>query len=417
MLKSQNWSLDNFQQNGFALLKAAISEHRISQLIAAIENIGSDDNTFALPGMRHLLQRCPSVRRFAKSSQVRQIAASVIGSEARPVKAILFDKTPGANWYVTWHQDLTIAVKERIELPGFGPWSVKEGIAHVQPPEAILKNMVSLRIHLDACSQENGAIKFIPGSHNAGVLDPSAIESWRNEHESACCAAERGDALLMRPLILHSSSQSKHPNHRRVLHIEFAASDLPCGLEWAEGSGLDTVELLMAIEEEFGIEIPNKHAEKIYTVGEMYEYLRRRLATTPADECLSQKIFYKLRRALIANYRMARKDVSPESKMTDLLSLEEIEQGWPYLQLFIDLQTPAFKVANEFFGFKLTDRMLTVREMVAALIALNAKSLFQDSNIDDDVWHRLVTVIVRQLNVDRHQVTPEASFTRDLGAC
>ena len=114
---------------------------------------------------------------------------------------------------------------------------------------------------------------------------------------------------------------------------------------------------------------------------------------------------------------MARKDVSPESKMTDLLSLEEIEQGWPYLQLFIDLQTPAFKVANEFFGFKLTDRMLTVREMVAALIALNAKSLFQDSNIDDDVWHRLVTVIVRQLNVDRHEVTPEASFTRDLGAC
>jgi ectoine hydroxylase-related dioxygenase (phytanoyl-CoA dioxygenase family) len=234
MLKSQNWSLDNFQQNGFALLKAAISEHRISQLIEAIENIERDGDTPASPGVRHLLQRCPAVRRFAKSLQVRQIAASVIGKEARPVKAILFDKTPGANWYVTWHQDLTIAVKERIEVPGFEPWSLKEGTPHVQPPATILENMVSLRIHLDACSEENGAIKFIPGSHNAGIMNPSEIESWRTEHESACCGAERGDVLLMRPLILHSSSQSKHPNHRRVLHIEFAASDLPGGLDWAE---------------------------------------------------------------------------------------------------------------------------------------------------------------------------------------
>jgi hypothetical protein len=136
----------------------------------------------------------------------------------------------------------------------------------------------------------------VPESHLRGILAPSDVAALR-EGPFVCCAAERGDIILMRPLILHSSSQSTNPDHRRVLHIEYAASALPFGLEWAEASGLDTVELLLAIEEEFGVDIPDD-AERLTTVGETYEWLRTRLASTPAVDCLTQKVFYKLRRAL-----------------------------------------------------------------------------------------------------------------------
>ncbi|MCX7697976.1 MAG: acyl carrier protein [Candidatus Goldbacteria bacterium] len=41
---------------------------------------------------------------------------------------------------------------------------------------------------------------------------------------------------------------------------------------------LDTVELVMALEEEFGIEIPDEEAEKIKTVGEAIEHIKTKLS-------------------------------------------------------------------------------------------------------------------------------------------
>lgn len=427
---TKEMSIDAFEREGYLLLKKVISGEEIRTLICSLETTRQESNVAATaPGLRHLLRRSWKVRRLAKSQELMEIAARVLGGKAKPVKAILFDKTPASNWCVAWHQDLTIAVKAQIDMPGFGPWSVKDGVPHVQPPADVLGNMVSLRIHLDSCAGENGAIKFLPGSHKLGILGVSEIEAWRKQQQSVCCAAEPGDVILMRPLILHGSSQSINPDHRRVLHIEYAGAPLPGGLKWAEASGLDTVEMVMAIEEEFGVEIPDEDAEQITTVGEMYDWLRRRLSETTQEECLSQKMFYKLRRALIENYRLERRVIKPDTKVTDLISLEEVEQGWPFLQLFIDLKTPPFKAANELLAFKLFDRMLTMREMVSALISLNKKTLFPKmyssnesfSNVqiyaDTHIWPRLVDVIVRQANVNRDEIRPEASFTRDLGLC
>lgn len=252
---------DAFEKDGFALIKRIVSESQLCELTDSIEAMRSEEPTKA--GVRNLLTRCPAVRIFAESEALREIAAKVLGRRAKPVKAILFDKTPDSNWYVTWHQDMTIAVKQRIDAPGFGPWSMKDGIQHVQPPPVVLEKMVSLRVHLDDCLEGNGAIKFVPGSHVRGLLAPSDIAALRDSATSVCCGAERGDIILMRPLILHSSSQSTNPDHRRVLHIEYAAAALPFGLEWAEASGLDSVELVLAIEEEFGLEIPDRDAEQL----------------------------------------------------------------------------------------------------------------------------------------------------------
>jgi ectoine hydroxylase-related dioxygenase (phytanoyl-CoA dioxygenase family) len=160
----------------------------------------------------------------------------VIGPGAFPVRALFFDKLPRANWSVPWHQDFTIAVAERVEVPDFAGWSVKEGVIHVQAPAGILEKMVTLRLHLDDCDEENGALRVIRGSHRHGKLADADVERWKETGEVVTCAVPKGGVLLMRPLLLHASSPAKRPCHRRVLHLEYAAEPLPPGLRWYEPS-------------------------------------------------------------------------------------------------------------------------------------------------------------------------------------
>jgi ectoine hydroxylase-related dioxygenase (phytanoyl-CoA dioxygenase family) len=187
-------------------------------------------------GTRHLLE-LPLVQDLARSRPVRAIAESVLGPDCFPVRAILFDKTPTANWKVVWHQDLSIAVRERRDVNGFGPWSVKEGVPHVQPPVEILERMLAIRIHLDDCGLENGPVRVIPRSHLVGRLTAPAIDAWRSEHSATDCVVARGGILAFFPLLLHASSISQRPEHRRVIHFEFAASGLPGGLRWYYSTG------------------------------------------------------------------------------------------------------------------------------------------------------------------------------------
>jgi ectoine hydroxylase-related dioxygenase (phytanoyl-CoA dioxygenase family) len=151
-----------------------------------------------------------------------------------PVRAIFFDKTAESNWRVPWHQDLTIAVVAQIETTSFVAWSVKDGIFHVQPPQEILESMATVRLHLDDYLADNGALKIIPGSHLHGKLDAVQITAWTSKQTSVACEVPKGGALLMRPLLLHSSSPARNPSHRRVLHIEYATIELPNGLKWFE---------------------------------------------------------------------------------------------------------------------------------------------------------------------------------------
>jgi ectoine hydroxylase-related dioxygenase (phytanoyl-CoA dioxygenase family) len=72
----------------------------------------------------------------------------------------------------------------------------------------------------------------LPGSHRAGRLDAAAIERWKTQVSEIQCVAKKGDVILMRPLLLHASSAARVASRRRVLHLEFAADDLPGNLEW-----------------------------------------------------------------------------------------------------------------------------------------------------------------------------------------
>ncbi|MFX6794097.1 hypothetical protein ABTH15_19960, partial [Acinetobacter baumannii] len=72
-------------------------------------------------------------------SPIGALAAAHIGAGAKPVRAILFDKSPGANWALDWHQDRTIAVDAHLPVPGFGSETIKAGIPHVEPPFEIIE--------------------------------------------------------------------------------------------------------------------------------------------------------------------------------------------------------------------------------------------------------------------------------------
>lgn len=175
----------------------------------------------------------PDVRNLAQSL-LAILVRPHLPAEPVPVRGIYFDKRLETNWLVAWHQDLTLALRDRIEMPGWGPWSVKDGVPHVQPPVECLEQMLTVRLHLDDADADNGALRVLPGSHRLGRLSAERIAKCRETNAEVLCAAKSGDALLMRPLLLHASSRSTSECRRRVLHIEFAAFPLPSPLEWQE---------------------------------------------------------------------------------------------------------------------------------------------------------------------------------------
>ncbi|NEP45880.1 MAG: phytanoyl-CoA dioxygenase family protein, partial [Okeania sp. SIO2H7] len=183
-------------------------------------------------GIRRLLEKVPAVRLLCQKPQLRALIEPILGTNAFAVRGIFFDKTPTANWGVYWHQDLTIAVKKRIDTAGFSPWSVKEGINCVQPTIAILERMLTLRVHLDDVHTNNGPLSVIPGSHRQGIWQQKTIETVKNTPVN--CLVKSGGVVVMRPLLIHSSRSALKPNRRRVIHLEFAAEKLPNGLEWYE---------------------------------------------------------------------------------------------------------------------------------------------------------------------------------------
>jgi ectoine hydroxylase-related dioxygenase (phytanoyl-CoA dioxygenase family) len=210
------------EENGFAIFPHCLAEEIVEHLCLHLGNTKH--------AQRNLLH-VPIVRELAVSEAVKQLVAALLGKECFAVRGILFNKTPDSNWKVVWHQDRTIAVRERKDAVHFGPWSVKAGVPHVQPPAPVMARMLAIRLHLDESHESNGPLRVIPGSHKAGSLSSAEIATWR-ERPSVICTVSRGGAILMRPLLVHASSSSAKPESRRVIHLEFAADALPNGLEW-----------------------------------------------------------------------------------------------------------------------------------------------------------------------------------------
>lgn len=183
-------------------------------------------------GVRGVLAR-PSVGNLADA--LARLAESVFGGPAFPYRATLFDKSARANWLVAWHQDTALPIAARADAPGWGPWTTKAGVLHAIAPADALERIVALRIHLDDSTADNGPLRVVPGSHRGGVLTNEEIDLRVASGAAVTCVADRGDVLVMRPLLLHASSKAASAAPRRVLHVEYATERaLPGGLQLAD---------------------------------------------------------------------------------------------------------------------------------------------------------------------------------------
>lgn len=181
---------------------------------------------------RRLLKVIPALKNVLFNKNLRRILKA-IDEEAFLTKAIYFDKTPDANWFVNWHQDIPINVATRKEVEGYSKWTKKEGVISVCPPEEICQNRFSIRIHLDDADVQNGALQILPGSHKK-IFDDQEIRLIAENSLPVLCEVPSGGIHLMKPLLLHASSKSQTQKRRRVIHLEFASVELDKGLEWGE---------------------------------------------------------------------------------------------------------------------------------------------------------------------------------------
>jgi len=221
---------------GFTVIRNVFSPAEIAAMLQAIEKADSSGNAFRktadLFAIRRFLKVVPDMVPLVFTPAFNGIIHQLLGKDYSPVKSIYFDKPGASNWFVAYHQDLTISVDKKAELAGFGPWSVKGEQYAVQPPRDLLESNGTFRIHLDDTDAGNGALRVVPGSHRKGVYRPETID-WTKEKEETC-AVPAGGVMVMRPLLLHASGRTTNDRKRRVIHIECSNRHLPEPLRWSE---------------------------------------------------------------------------------------------------------------------------------------------------------------------------------------
>lgn len=224
---------NEIERDGYTIVRGVLKAEMVAELIALLEPIITASPT---AGIRGLTQKVPRIRALSESQPIRRLVERILGPQATLVRSVLFNKDQETNWQVAWHQDLSIAVKDKVEMKEYSSWSLKEGMVHVQPPTAVLENMLTVRLHLDAANESNGALWVSPGSHRFGRVPAGEAAAFAEQNGKTLCAVEAGDALLFRPLVLHASRKAMSNKPRRVIHLEFSGVALPEPLAWNEAA-------------------------------------------------------------------------------------------------------------------------------------------------------------------------------------
>ena len=210
----------SLEEHGYSIVPTAIPDDRLIRL----RNTLFHESTV---GERCLLDR-DIVREVAMDLKRELSAQNHLPLDAPAIQAIAFDKTASTNWKVAWHQDLMFPFANKVSSADFDLPCIKDGVHYARPPEFVLKQLLAVRLHLDDCDETNGPLRVSPGTHNLGIMKTAAISDLLTRHGETICVAKKGEALLMRPLTLHASSQATKPKHRRVLHfVYFCGEAIP----------------------------------------------------------------------------------------------------------------------------------------------------------------------------------------------
>ncbi|MCD0467896.1 phytanoyl-CoA dioxygenase family protein [Flavobacterium sp. ENC] len=231
-----NYSIE-INTKGFTIIDHVFTESEIENLISLIENATenkTENTTFRksqdLFAIRQFHKEIPDTLDFIFNQNLKNIIENTFGKGYFITKSIYFDKPEKSNWFVAYHQDLTISVNKKIEIENFENWTVKQNQFAVQPPTAILEQNFTIRIHLDTTTKENGALKVINNSHSKGIF---RVENLEIQNETIC-EVDKGGIMIMKPLLFHASNKTTNNERRRVIHIEFSNQQLPNGLDWSE---------------------------------------------------------------------------------------------------------------------------------------------------------------------------------------
>jgi ectoine hydroxylase-related dioxygenase (phytanoyl-CoA dioxygenase family) len=223
-------------EKGFTTIENIYTEEEIESILHTIELVDKSNETFRkskdLFAIRQFLKEVPTSIPLVFNDNLKNIIQELFGENYFVVKSIYFDKPEDSNWYVSYHQDLTISVENKIEKDGYSSWTLKQNQYAVQPPIELLENIFTIRIHLDKADENNGALKVIPKSHLKKIYTPELMD-WQTEAESIC-KVDKGGIMIMKPLLLHSSSRTTNNQKRRVIHIELSNSELPTDMNWSE---------------------------------------------------------------------------------------------------------------------------------------------------------------------------------------
>jgi ectoine hydroxylase-related dioxygenase (phytanoyl-CoA dioxygenase family) len=212
--------LEPTQKLGFAIIPSMLKPMEVGVLLEAFSQA---ELPRSRAGLRHAM-KLPAVASLAQDPRLMKIARGTLGAGAFPFRATLFDKSPTANWLVVWHQDTALPFEERREIPGWGPWSVKDGVNYAHAPATALSQVLALRVHLDDSTDENGPLRVLPDTHTLGVLTDESLHDLSTRIAAIDCLVPQGGVLAMRPLIVHASSKLRTHARRRVLHIEYASA-------------------------------------------------------------------------------------------------------------------------------------------------------------------------------------------------
>ena len=226
--------IELFERRGTTVVDEVYTVKEIKKMSSILHKyqIGKSKPIDGVYAIRNLFNELQELSDIVVNQNLKTILHS-FGHGHFVSKAIYFDKPAHSNWYVTWHQDTTINVAKRVESDGFYGWTKKDNLFGVCPPEEILKDTVTVRIHLDDTDDQNGALKVLPGSHKKRLADEE-ISLITESSVSTVCEVRSGGVHIMKPLLLHSSSKTSNNKNRRVIHLEFNSIDLPNGLEWGE---------------------------------------------------------------------------------------------------------------------------------------------------------------------------------------
>lgn len=208
-----------FDREGFIRLAEGLADSEVSELLDELSQLPKKPGQ---AGIRHVL-KCAQVFNMAHDPRLLGSAQQILGAEAFPFRATLFDKSVERNWLIAWHQDTALPLCERHERAGWGPWAIKDGIVYAHAPSSALAQVLALRVHLDESGSDNGSLRVLPGTHTFGVLNDEEIHRLSKRFSEVTCEISRGGILAMRPLLIHSSSKLRAKIPRRVLHIEYAA--------------------------------------------------------------------------------------------------------------------------------------------------------------------------------------------------